>query len=651
MQPAARCAVLLLSLMLGGTFLAKRESPSMYEGVLAVTFMLVLVLLVCNSGSSSSSSSSSSSQEIGTPSRAQKEQRVAFKRFQRLYLAGFLLAMASDWLHGPYIYALYESYGMRPRDIAHLFIGGFGSSMIFGTFVGALADRWGRKRSTILFCAVYLFACVTKHIVNFWVLLAGRVLAGIACSLLFSVFEAWMVCAHKERGFPEEWIEETFYLAHTGNGLVGALAGIAAQVAADATPLVDVPIPDAISLSIGLPEGLLRWGGFVSPFDLSSVALVACAGVVMMWRENYGGAHEGGGSSGGDASDAAAEPRGLLYAMRAVAGDRDMLLCGIAASAFEAAMFIFVFMWTPALESADRDIPHGVVFSSFMLCSIIGAQLASHVGKRDIALETRLALLLVLSAATLFVPVFAAHNAALSFAAFCVFEMCIGAYWPMICTLRSALVPEAIRSSVYSLYRVPLNLIVLLVLFDEESLSLHFIWAMCATLLLIAAIAMGFLGLYPSPHSAASRAALAMEGGGVRVVPFKGSTDKGSRTDLAAIGGASSYDDASSLSGGELKIALPLLSLRRSGAGEKWVVDAAASPRGGELSWDFESGEQSPRSTGTGGFSPRGAVQLGTPRERRASALGAPRSPNNSGRRRSVTGYIGSQGAMSPRRI
>ena len=73
----------------------------MYEGVLAVTFMLVLVLLVCNSGSSSSSSSSSSSQEIGTPSRAQKEQRVAFKRFQRLYIAGFLLAMASDWLHGP----------------------------------------------------------------------------------------------------------------------------------------------------------------------------------------------------------------------------------------------------------------------------------------------------------------------------------------------------------------------------------------------------------------------------------------------------------------------------------------------------------------------------------------------------------------------
>jgi hypothetical protein len=39
------------------------------------------------------------------------------------------------------VYALYEKYGYSPAQIGQLFIAGFGSSMIVGTFVGALADK------------------------------------------------------------------------------------------------------------------------------------------------------------------------------------------------------------------------------------------------------------------------------------------------------------------------------------------------------------------------------------------------------------------------------------------------------------------------------------------------------------------------------
>ncbi len=48
---------------------------------------------------------------------------------------------AGDWLQGPYVYALYEHYGFKVGDIGRLFIAGFGSSMIFGTIVGSLADK------------------------------------------------------------------------------------------------------------------------------------------------------------------------------------------------------------------------------------------------------------------------------------------------------------------------------------------------------------------------------------------------------------------------------------------------------------------------------------------------------------------------------
>lgn len=46
------------------------------------------------------------------------------------------------------MYALYQHYGFGRGDIGRLFIAGFGSSMIFGTIVGSLADKT---------CAVHCF--------------------------------------------------------------------------------------------------------------------------------------------------------------------------------------------------------------------------------------------------------------------------------------------------------------------------------------------------------------------------------------------------------------------------------------------------------------------------------------------------------------
>ena len=46
-----------------------------------------------------------------------------------------------DWLQGPHVYALYDSYGMTTYQIEILFVAGFGSSMIFGMVVGPFADR------------------------------------------------------------------------------------------------------------------------------------------------------------------------------------------------------------------------------------------------------------------------------------------------------------------------------------------------------------------------------------------------------------------------------------------------------------------------------------------------------------------------------
>jgi predicted MFS family arabinose efflux permease len=90
-------------------------------------------------------------------------QRKQWEVVLRKYLAVYLLATASDWLQGPYVYALYADYGFSQHEIAVLFVAGFGSSMVFGSFIGGMADWGGRRNFVILFAIIYAASCVTKR--------------------------------------------------------------------------------------------------------------------------------------------------------------------------------------------------------------------------------------------------------------------------------------------------------------------------------------------------------------------------------------------------------------------------------------------------------------------------------------------------------
>ena len=80
------------------------------------------------------------------------------------YLMVYLLATLSDWMQGPYVYALYrDGYNYEQHDIAVLFVAGFGSSMIFGSFIGGMADTGGRRNFVILFSIIYALSCFTKR--------------------------------------------------------------------------------------------------------------------------------------------------------------------------------------------------------------------------------------------------------------------------------------------------------------------------------------------------------------------------------------------------------------------------------------------------------------------------------------------------------
>merc|ERR1719236_156116 len=70
--------------------------------------------------------------------------------------------------------------------------------------------------------------------------------------------------------------------------------------------------------------------------------------------------------------------------------------------------------------------------------------------------------------------------------AFVCFELCVGIYFPSICTLKSEAVPESHRATIYNLLRAPMNLIVVTVLLVNPDLMPTF--QIVATMLLMSGL-------------------------------------------------------------------------------------------------------------------------------------------------------------------
>ncbi|CAG8688237.1 15479_t:CDS:2, partial [Dentiscutata heterogama] len=329
------------------------------------------------------------------------ENGKGYNYFRFNYLTIYFLVMAGDWLQGPYLYAIYKGYGFELGEIAILFISGFLSSGFFGTIIGSAADK--------------------------------LILGGISTSLLFSVFEAWMVSEHFSRGFSSSLLSDTFSKATFGNGLVAIFSGLFAN-------------------------WLVERHGISSPF-LAAIGFFITAAIVIMitWKENYGNISENTNTF-----------QSLFQAVNVIKNDSHVLAIGAVQSLYEASMYIFVFLWGPLLESHhisdDSNLPFGMIFASFMVAIMIGSLLYGYLsGSMNISLSDIASGIFFIASISLLLPLFTENEFSL-FVFFIIFEVTCGLYFPLIGTLRAKVISENIRATVGNLFRVPLNLIVAYIL-------------------------------------------------------------------------------------------------------------------------------------------------------------------------------------------
>lgn len=134
-----------------------------------------------------------------TPATPEADAPCQAARFRRIYFLVYALVLASDWLQGPYIYQIYhERHQLSSQVIAALFATGFIAAGVSASFAGHFADKHGRKAACLVFCAVAAGSCLSViGTTNLPVLFFGRILGGLAATLLYTVFDTWMVAEHK----------------------------------------------------------------------------------------------------------------------------------------------------------------------------------------------------------------------------------------------------------------------------------------------------------------------------------------------------------------------------------------------------------------------------------------------------------------------
>lgn len=357
-----------------------------------------------------------------------------FKKFQRIYLVGYLPAVYADWLQIPYLYRIYDSYGFLESQIAVLYIFGLASSLVAGCCANTLTQRHGRKPLCLLFLFLYSVSAGLKTSSSYSTLLISEVLRGSATSILFSVMEAWYVHEHiQSHDFPKEWISLSFEKASLWNGLLAVAAGLFSFIPGSY-------FPQGATWPYGISIPCFMFSGFM---------------IATKWSDNK-------------ASGQVDFIKSLRAGMHSICAQPRILLLGVVQAVFESVVVVFAFLWTPMLSqlknSTSPNPPLGLIFANFMLCSFGGGIVFRRLTKScRLPFKPQHALIMsvgiVLAAFVLLLVAQQVNSQLLCLMAFLALEFAAGLYFPAMSKLRKEELPQAHVVSIGNLMRAPLYLL------------------------------------------------------------------------------------------------------------------------------------------------------------------------------------------------
>lgn len=158
--------------------------------------------------------------------------------FKKMFFPVYALVWAADWLQGPFVYTLYRDEKRLPEEtVARLFATGFLAGAISAFFVGSLADKYGRRLACLACCAIMTLSCLAILSEKLVILFIGRALGGLGTTLMYTVFEAWMVTEYNQRSLERTnlTLNSMFGSMITLSSIAAILTGLVGQLLVEAT--------------------------------------------------------------------------------------------------------------------------------------------------------------------------------------------------------------------------------------------------------------------------------------------------------------------------------------------------------------------------------------------------------------------------------
>jgi hypothetical protein len=127
-----------------------------------------------------------------------------------------------------------------------------------------------------------------------------------------------------------------------------------------------------------------------------------------------------------------------------------------------------VYAWAQTIISSrafvdePSSLPFGLIFANFMCAMTFGSISFTYITKdgNSLSLSSHAVQLCLAASASSFLVTVITTNEVMRFWAFCIFEFCLGLYFPSMGYLKASIVRDDNRSTIYGLMRLPLNLFV-----------------------------------------------------------------------------------------------------------------------------------------------------------------------------------------------
>ena len=381
------------------------------------------------------------------------------------YLLAYLLARAAMWAKAPYIYTLFMSvHKFSFVEIGRLYLVDAVSALIFGPITGQLADKYGRKK----FCRFYNYSVLINIILR---LLGDRltaylaqIVAGFGSGLINTTFEAWVV-SESDREFmgyskeAERFRRKLFVKANLYDEIISILILIICAV-------------------------VYSYLGIYAPFVISfTFSLLSLLVIAKNWKENALSKSE----------TIMAQMKGALREFK----KGEVLGIGLIEGIVMACLNMFLFSWTPILkQSTSGGMNPGFIFTSMVLTMIVGTKIC-----KLLIVYLYCDYFISITGCLFFQGIFLIltyyKDSFLERLIFlCAFDGLIGFYNPVNSVLKSKILVEKYRALLMNLFRVPLNIYVIIVLLTIRYIN-SFTVALISGILCFLAFGIGlFLVIY-----------------------------------------------------------------------------------------------------------------------------------------------------------